>query len=32
VVERLVPAIEPDDYLKKAGSKRSITATKFENY
>ena len=32
VVEGLVPAIEPDDYLKKARPKRSITAKKFENY
>ena len=32
VVEGLVPAIEPDDYLKKARPKRSITANKFENY
>ena len=31
-MERLVPAIEPDDYLKKAWPKRSITAKKFENY
>jgi hypothetical protein len=28
VVEGLVPAIEPDDYLKKARPKRSITAEK----
>jgi len=28
VVEGLVPAIEPDDYLKKARPKRSITAKK----
>ena len=27
----LVPAIDPEDYLKKTGSKRSITATKWEN-
>ena len=27
-----VPAIEPDDYLKKARPKRYITAKKFENY
>jgi len=32
VVEGLVPAIEPDDYLKKARPKRSITAKKIENY
>ena len=32
VVEGLVPAVEPDDYLKKAQPKRSITAKKFENY
>ena len=32
MVEGLVPAIEPDDYLKKARPKRSITANKFENY
>jgi hypothetical protein len=28
VVEGLVPAIEPDDYLKNARPKRSITAEK----
>jgi hypothetical protein len=32
VVEGLVPAIEPDDYQKKARPKRSITAKKLENY
>ena len=32
VVEGLVPAIEPDYYLKKARPKRYITANKFENY
>jgi len=32
VVEGLVPAIEPDDYLKKKRPKRSITAKQFENY
>ena len=32
VVEGLVPSIEPDDYLKKARPKRSITAKKFVNY
>ena len=32
MVEGLVPAIEPDDYLKKARPKRSITVKKFENY
>jgi DNA phosphorothioation-dependent restriction protein DptG len=32
VVEGLVPAVEPDDYLNKAQPKRSITAKKFENY
>ena len=32
VVEGLVPAVEPDDYLKKARPKRSITAKKIENY
>ena len=32
VVEGLVPAIEPDDYLKNARPKRSITVKKFEIY
>ena len=33
VVAGLVPAIEPDDYLKKARPKRSISAKKkYENY
>jgi hypothetical protein len=32
VVEGLVPAIKPDDCLKKARPKRSITAKKIENY
>ena len=32
MVAGLVPAIEPDDYLKKARPKRSITAKKDQNY
>jgi hypothetical protein len=32
VVEGLVSAIEPDDYLKKARPKRYITAKIIENY
>ena len=32
VVEGLVPAIDPDDFLKPARPRRTITAKKFENY
>ena len=32
VVEELIPAIEPDDYLKKTRPKRYITAKIIENY
>ena len=32
VVEGLVPAIDPDDFLKSARPRRNITAKKFDNY
>ena len=32
VVEGLVPAIEPEDYLKRSRQRRAITARKFDDY
>lgn len=32
VVEGLIPAIGPDEFLQKARPKRNITASKFEEY
>lgn len=32
MVEGMVPALEPNEYLNKARPKRRITGKKFENY